>query len=68
MGGAATLAAGNGMIEVTGNPLVAALYPDQKTTRLNWFHAFFPIGIVLGGIAAVITYGGRFSHWSYQLR
>ena len=36
MGGAATLAAGNGMIEVTGNPLVAALYPDQKTKRLNW--------------------------------
>src|SRR5258706_353791 len=44
MAGAATLAAGNGMIEVTGNPLVAALFPDQKTKRLNWFHAFFPIG------------------------
>jgi putative membrane-bound dehydrogenase-like protein len=69
MGGAATLAAGNGMIEVTGNPLVAALYPDEKTKRLNWFHAFFPIGIVLGGIAGWLlsTYGGRFSHWSYQL-
>ena len=69
MGGAATLAAGNGMIEVTGNPLVAALYPDQKTKRLNWFHAFFPIGIVLGGIAGWLlsTYGGRFSHWSWQL-
>jgi putative membrane-bound dehydrogenase-like protein len=69
MGGAATLAAGNGMIEVTGNPLVAALYPDEKTKRLNWFHAFFPIGIVLGGIAGWLlsTYGGRFGHWSYQL-
>jgi putative membrane-bound dehydrogenase-like protein len=69
MVGAATLAAGNGMIEVTGNPLVAALYPDQKTTRLNWFHAFFPIGIVLGGIAGFLlaTYGGRFARWPYQL-
>jgi putative membrane-bound dehydrogenase-like protein len=69
MAGAATLAAGNGMIEVTGNPLVAALYPDEKTKRLNWFHAFFPIGIVLGGIAGWLlsTYGGRFGHWSYQL-
>jgi putative membrane-bound dehydrogenase-like protein len=69
MGGAATLAAGNGMIEVTGNPLVAALYPDEKTKRLNWFHAFFPIGIVVGGIAGWLlsTYGGRFGHWSYQL-
>ena len=69
MAGAATLAAGNGMIEVTGNPLVAALYPDEKTKRLNWFHAFFPIGIVLGGIAGWLlsTYGGEYSHWSYQL-
>jgi len=69
MVGAATLAAGNGMIEVTGNPLVAALYPDQKTMRLNWFHAFFPIGLVLGGIAGFVlaTYGGRFGNWPYQL-
>ncbi|MGH7528750.1 MAG: PVC-type heme-binding CxxCH protein [Gemmatimonadales bacterium] len=69
MGGAATLAAGNGMIEVTGNPLVAALYPDQKTTRLNWFHAFFPIGIVLGGIAGFVlsTYGGQLGRWPFQL-
>jgi putative membrane-bound dehydrogenase-like protein len=69
LAGAATLAAGNGMIEVTGNPLVAALFPDQKTKRLNWFHAFFPIGIVLGGITgfALSTWGGRFAAWPYQL-
>lgn len=67
--GAATLAAGNGMIEVTGNPLVAALYPDEKTVRLNWFHAFFPIGIVLGGLVGfgLATYGGGFGRWPYQL-
>ena len=69
MAGAAILAAGNGMIEVTGNPLVAALYPTEKTKRLNWFHAFFPIGIVLGGLVgfALSTWGGRFSYWPYQL-
>ena len=69
MAGAAILAAGNGMIEVTGNPLVAALYPTEKTKRLNWFHAFFPIGIVLGGIAGFLlaNYGGRFGNWPYQL-
>ena len=54
MAGAATLAVGNGMIEVTGNPLVAALYPDSKTTHLNWFHAFFPIGIVAGGLVGFL--------------
>ena len=69
MAGAAILAAGNGMIEVTGNPLVAALYPTEKTKRLNWFHAFFPIGIVLGGLTgfALATWGGRFSNWPYQI-
>lgn len=69
MAGAAILAAGNGMIEVTGNPLVAALYPDEKTTRLNWFHAFFPIGIVAGGIAGFLmaNYGGALGRWPYQL-
>jgi fucose permease len=67
--GAAILAAGNGMIEVTGNPLVAALYPEQKTVRLNRFHAFFPIGIVLGGIVGFLlaNYGGAFGRWPYQL-
>jgi putative membrane-bound dehydrogenase-like protein len=67
--GAATLAAGNGMIEVTGNPLVAALYPDAKTKHLNWFHAFFPIGIVLGGLTgfALATWSGKFAYWPYQL-
>jgi putative membrane-bound dehydrogenase-like protein len=69
MAGAAILAAGNGMIEVAGNPLVASLYPDEKTKRLNWFHAFFPIGLVLGGIVGFLlaTYGGRFAAWPYQL-
>jgi putative membrane-bound dehydrogenase-like protein len=69
MSGAATLAAGNGMIEVTGNPLVAALYPEEKTKRLNWFHAFFPIGLVLGGLAgfALTSWGGKFGAWPYQI-
>src|SRR4029079_11041662 len=39
------------------------------TKHLNWFHAFFPIGIVLGGLTgyALNTWGGRFSHWPWQL-
>src|SRR5690606_34617461 len=57
------------MIEVTGNPLVAALYPEEKTTRLNLFHAFFPIGIVAGGIIGFLmaNYGGEFGRWPYQI-
>ena len=69
MVGAATLAMGNGMIEVSGNPMVAALYPEQKTVRLNYFHAFFPLGIVAGGLVgfAMANWGGALGYWPYQL-
>ncbi len=67
--GAATLAMGNGMIEVAGNPLVAALYPEEKTVRLNYFHAFFPLAIVVGGLVgfAMANWGGALGYWPYQL-
>lgn len=42
----------NGSVEAACNPLIAALYPDDKTTKLNKFHVWFPGGIVIGGILA----------------
>lgn len=38
----------NGTVEAACNPLVAALYPEDKTTKLNHFHLWFPGGIVIG--------------------
>jgi len=38
----------NGTVEAACNPLVTALYPNDKTTKLNHFHLWFPGGIVLG--------------------
>ncbi len=38
----------NGTVEAACNPLVTSLFPDQKTTRLNYFHLWFPGGIVIG--------------------
>lgn len=38
----------NGTVEAACNPLVTALYPDNKTTKLNHFHLWFPGGIFLG--------------------
>jgi fucose permease len=35
-------------VEAACNPLVAAIYPDNKTTKLNHFHLWFPGGIVIG--------------------
>ena len=39
---------GNGTVEAACNPLVASLYPENKTTKLNHFHLWFPGGIVIG--------------------
>jgi len=41
---------GNGMVEATCNPLIATLYPKEKTKMLNLFHVWFPGGIVIGSI------------------
>ena len=38
----------NGTVEAACNPLVATIYSDNKTTKLNHFHLWFPGGIVLG--------------------
>jgi MFS family permease len=38
----------NGTVEAACNPLVASLYPENKTTKLNHFHLWFPGGIVIG--------------------
>ncbi len=43
---------GNGSVEAACNPLVATLFPDQKTKMLNRFHVWFPGGIVIGGVLA----------------
>jgi MFS family permease len=42
----------NGLCETAINPLVATLYPRQKTHYLNILHAGWPGGLVLGGALA----------------
>ncbi len=43
---------GNGLVEATINPLIATLYPDEKTHKLNTLHAWWPGGLILGGLGA----------------
>jgi MFS family permease len=45
---------GNGSVEAACNPLVATLYPNDKSKMLNRFHVWFPGGIVIGGLLAWI--------------
>ena len=51
--GAAIAGAGWGLTETVMNPLIAALYPDQKTAKLNSAHAWWPGGLVIGGLLGV---------------
>jgi MFS family permease len=44
---------GWGAVEAASNPMVAALYPEEKTHRLNILHAWWPAGIVVGGLMGV---------------
>jgi predicted MFS family arabinose efflux permease len=40
----------NGLVEAAINPLISTLYSDQKVKRLTALHAWFPGGIVIGGV------------------
>jgi MFS family permease len=47
----------NGMCEAAINPLVATLYPNQKTHYLNILHAGWPGGLVIGALLSYCFVG-----------
>lgn len=57
---------GWGAVEAASNPVVAALYPDEKTHRLNILHAWWPAGIVVGGLLG-IALGAIGLAWQWNL-
>lgn len=44
------VALGNGTVEAVINPVVATMFPREKTKWLNILHAGWPGGLVLGGL------------------
>ncbi|MBB3047927.1 fucose permease [Litorivivens lipolytica] len=44
---------GWGAVEAASNPMVTAIYTEEKTHRLNVLHAWWPAGIVVGGVAGL---------------
>lgn len=46
-----------GLYEAVINPLVAQLYPDNKTHYLNILHAGWPAGMIIGGLFAACFIG-----------
>jgi len=56
----------NGMVEAVCNPLVASIYPEEKTTKLNQFHLWFPGGIVIGSLVA-FAFGKAGLNWQLMM-
>ena len=44
----------NGLVEAAVNPLIATIYDKEKTVKLTALHAWFPGGIVIGGVLAFL--------------
>ena len=54
----------NGILEAVANPLVATIFPKNRTHFLNILHASWPAGMVLGTVAGWLL-GGQ--SWKVQL-
>jgi MFS family permease len=50
LAGAVITGIGWGLVETVINPLTATLYPDEKTAKLNTLHAWWPGGLIAGGL------------------
>src|SRR2546422_3042954 len=57
---------GQGLVETVINPLAATLYPDDKTHRLNVLHAWWPGGIIIGGLLGLALGEMKFN-WQAQM-
>ena len=56
---------GWGLVETVINPLTATLYPDEKTARLNALHAWWPGGLIAGGLLGYLL--GQSVSWQVKL-
>jgi fucose permease len=66
-GGALILSLGNGTVEAVCNPLIATIYPEEKTKKLNQFHVWFPGGIVIGGVGSYLLDQVGVTDWRVKI-
>ncbi len=55
----------NGTLEAVANPLVATLFPNNRTHYLNILHASWPAGMILGALITLVV--GNDWSWKAQL-
>ena len=42
------------MVEAAYNPMISAMYPNNRATMLNRFHVWFPGGIAIGSVLVLL--------------
>jgi MFS family permease len=57
----------NGTLEAVANPLVATLFPNNRTHFLNILHASWPAGLVIGSVLGWILDDKMKLSWQVQL-
>jgi MFS family permease len=57
----------NGTLEAVANPLVATIFPHNRTHYLNLLHASWPAGMILGTVAGWYLDDKLQIDWKYQL-
>jgi MFS family permease len=56
-----------GLVEGVINPLIATVYSERKTQRLNMLHAWWPGGMIIGGLAAAAMTALFHARWEWKL-
>jgi MFS family permease len=54
---------GWGATEASINPVIASTYADDKTGKLNALHAWWPAGIIVGGLLSVLFFKAMDLSW-----
>ncbi|MBM3966805.1 MAG: MFS transporter, partial [Planctomycetes bacterium] len=57
----------NGTLEAVANPLVATIFPNNRTHYLNILHASWPAGLVIGSALGWVLDDQLKWPWQYQL-
>jgi MFS family permease len=57
----------NGVLEAVANPLVATLFPQNRTHYLNILHASWPLGMIFGGVVGWVLDDQMKVGWKIQL-
>ena len=56
-----------GLVEGVINPLIATVYTEEKTRKLNMLHAWWPGGLVIGGLLAALLTQAFDAAWQIKL-